>query len=101
MSSVTPEQLQQLAPNAHTSYKRRSKPPRQSSTGMAFTSGLRLAHVMAQALHETSGLTILGQGARNVLKEALSAPQPRQHPVGVHDHEHALDTYSTQELTED
>jgi putative chitinase len=59
MSGITSEQLQQLAPNAHTAYKQAFQAAAAVFEGYGITTGLRLAHFMAQALHETGGRTIL------------------------------------------
>jgi putative chitinase len=59
MSGVTPEQLQQLAPNAHTAYRQAFEAVEPVFERYGITTALRLEHFMAQALHETGGLTIL------------------------------------------
>jgi putative chitinase len=58
--SITSGQLQQLAPNARSSYREAFAVADQSLAPFGINeTKLRLCHFMAQVLHETGGLTIL------------------------------------------
>ncbi|GAB2180875.1 hypothetical protein DLREEDagrD3_10980 [Denitratisoma sp. agr-D3] len=59
MATVSPEQLQQLAPSARSSYREAllSGAPVLEQFDIA-ANNLRLAHFLAQVLHESGGLTI-------------------------------------------
>ncbi|HND22585.1 MAG TPA: lytic enzyme [Acidobacteriota bacterium] len=60
MISLTPNQLQLLAPNARSSYRQAFAQADQILAAYDINkNGLRLSHFMAQVLHETGGLTIL------------------------------------------
>lgn len=58
-ASISPEQLQQLAPSARSSYREAflGGQPLLDKFGIA-ANNLRLAHFLAQVLHESGGLTI-------------------------------------------
>ena len=60
MIKITAEQLQHFAPNARSSYRQAFSQADQVLAHYGINDpGLRLAHFMAQVLHETGGLTIL------------------------------------------
>jgi putative chitinase len=57
--TITPDQIARLAPNARSSYREafRNAPPVLDEFGIA-ANPLRLAHFMAQVLHESGGLAL-------------------------------------------
>lgn len=81
MIPLTASQLQLLAPNARSSYRTAMAAADAVLAGQGInTTKLRLAHFMAQVLHETSGLTILVENL-NYRAERLQVVWPTRFPT--------------------